>query len=730
MNPTRHLVACFALILALSGPSTSAQEVKTLKGRLLTVEKNLEKQPLKGVVITVLETENNNRTNDLGVFNIKLIPPLLAGQSVTVAVAKKDHVIVNPDLFGKLRLPREAELVEIWVVPKGSKFILADQHLERFLERVSSEAATRSQGPGRAPEPDLAAEVRRLAREAGFTERETLERFQVWAKQAKEHKTDFRKLGLAAFWERNYDLARENFREAARRNEKEAARDWESAGEAALAGMKAADAIEDYGRALKLLDPSRDRQRWLVVRLKRVAALAEFGEYGDPVNSIRALKEAVAVCREDLVSLDRKIESIVWATAQNNLGYALGVLGRREMGAEGVKHLREAVQAYRRALEVRSRKDLPQDWGNTQNSLSIALSALGQREGGAEGIKLLREAIEACRNALEVRSKKELPQSWANTQINLSLPLRALGQREGGAEGVKLLREAAQASRLALEVFTRKDQPQDWARTQVSLGITLSELGQREGGAEGVKLLREAAQAYRLALEVVTRKDHPQDWVQIHTTLADTLSTLADKTSGSERRELLALTASSYQAALTGFTRETHPDAHRSVYRRLGSVEIDLALEVGQWEKATELAGSLVKIAPDVASQVRLTATLLAAGRFEDGLKRFNELGKNRQLRDKPDAATELLMVRLLCQVALGKRSEAAQTVKQLHEHLGRQPQKGHTAGPWLGLIHFLQQTKQKRLVEHRAGLLKCLNALHRESREGVLRTLNSLHFE
>ena len=64
---------------------------------------------------------------------------------------------------------------------------------------------------------------------------------------------------------------------------------------------------------------------------------------------------------------------------QNNLGIALGNLGKRSGGEEGRKLLEEAVGAYKSALEVKTKADLPQDWAMTQNNLDTALKELAKR---------------------------------------------------------------------------------------------------------------------------------------------------------------------------------------------------------------------------------------------------------------------------------------------------------------------------------------------------------------
>jgi tetratricopeptide (TPR) repeat protein len=387
MRPTFRIAACLLSMAALDLPPASPAPRRELKGRLVTLGKD-DRDPiaLKRVIVTVWETEDNGITDGNGIFTIKLSRELKAGQTVTLLhdkkdANKKDFVVIHPDFYGRVRVPAAGEVVEVWAVEQGSRFILQDRRLERFVERVADEAATRAKQPGTPPGMDWNAEVARLAREGGFREEEVLGRIREWAKKAREDGTDYRRMGLAALAERSFGLARENFREAARRNKREAARDLVSAGEAAYAGGEYARAVGDYSEAAGLLDPMRDGQFLWEVRFKRANAQAVFGESGDPEKAVPSLREAIGTYRKLLSTLNEKTEKKYWAATQNNLGNALRALGERSGGAEGIKHLQDAVAASRQALQVHTRDHFPQDWARTQSNLG----GCAGRAGGAFG---------------------------------------------------------------------------------------------------------------------------------------------------------------------------------------------------------------------------------------------------------------------------------------------------------------------------------------------------------
>src|SRR5258708_5613357 len=70
------------------------------------------------------------------------------------------------------------------------------------------------------------------------------------------------------------------------------------------------------------------------------------------------LTEAADAYRENT----RARAPIEWARNQNNLGFALGVLGERE---SGTARLEEAIAAFRDALQERTRERVPLQWATS-----------------------------------------------------------------------------------------------------------------------------------------------------------------------------------------------------------------------------------------------------------------------------------------------------------------------------------------------------------------------------
>lgn len=865
--------------LANTNRNTSGQKVKALKGRLVELgEHDRDKISMVGTEICVPETNDGAKTGELGLFEITFSTELIAGQTITVLLRNRpEYVIINPDLFGKLRLPsNEMELVEIWAVSRRSQYILTDRGLEKIVERMKDGIARNVRQPGEAPGADRAAILEDLARTTGFTVPELLDRIRDWAKKAKADKRDPYELGLAAFAEQNYELARKYFLEDADLKTRGAARSLESAGESAYAEQKYEEAIQDYAKALVLLDPKRDQERVVDIRFKQANARLEFGALTNPATGKQSLREAIDVYRDlfahiaggdpifraavqnslgnalhtlaedtegpegaealtealklfeqalhvlprerfprewsatqsnrgaalltqamrtegeagvkllgqaanafhqalevrtrehsarewagtqmnlglvfslqgqrtpgkegvDLLNRavdtfrqalqvqDREHSPRDWAMAQNGLGSALEILGERTEGKKRIDHLAEAAKAFQQALLVDTFEHAQQSWARAQNNLGIVLARQGDYTGGDEGNKLLAEAAVAFRQVLRVQTRGHLPQQWAMTQTNLGNVLELQASRTRGKEKLNLLSQAADACRQALQVQTRKQFPIDWANSQNSLGVILSSQGEHTAGAEGVKLLVAAAQAFRLSLEVRTREQFPRQWSEIQDNLGRVLCKLSRRSRGDERKFYLSNAINAYEQALTVFTPKADGQSFDLISFRLCRAQIDLALENGAWDQAAN-AAVLTPSVPGlaVARDARMVTVELVSGEFTDRLEEVDILAAN-DLKNIPDIAAELTVVRLVCQIALGQNGKAGDEVKSLSATIAKEPPDYHPDGPWLGLQNYIRQTKQEHLAANRDWLLKMLDALLLEQRDDVVKALKNL---
>jgi tetratricopeptide (TPR) repeat protein len=410
-------------------------EERLLKGQVVLVKEHDETVAVEeGLEVTFKERGDKVRTKAQGLFRLFLPDVYKAGERITLLVDKSDWRIQYP-LEGEVRIPAdlEKELVEIRLLPVGSKKFWSADRIEKFIQDTAEQAKQQVRLEGSPKDIDFSRYIKDWAAKYGFNPQEAKAEIDKWIAEVQKNQDDLTKLGLAAFAEKKFGKAHDLFQEsgnakaerleAVRQQEQtlteETVRDFRLAGDAAYNGYDFAKALASYQRALSYV--SKEKQ------------------------------------------------PLLWAAAFHDVGRANNELGIRVEGQAAQQHLQEAVTAYRQALEVYTREQLPQDWATTQNNLGNALGDQGIRAGGEAGQRLLAEAVAAFQQALKVRTREQLPQDWAMTQNNLGTALSDQGIRTGGEAGQRLLGEAVAAFRHTLEVYTREQLPYYWARTQANL---------------------------------------------------------------------------------------------------------------------------------------------------------------------------------------------------------------------------------------------------------------------
>jgi len=295
-------------------------------------------------------------------------------------------------------------------------------------------------------------------------------------------------------------------------------------------------------------------------QMERASVLEDLGrEFGDNA----ALEQAIDLYEGTILALAPRTERPGdWATTQNNLGNALGVLGQRQ---RGTWMLERSIKAFGDALRERDRERVPLDWATTQNNLGNALGILAQRQSDTD---MLEKSIEALESALEVRTREQTPQDWATTQNNLGAALLTLGQRK---KDTKMLKRSVDAYKHVLQEWTRDRVPLDWATTLSNLGTALRVLGEHR---KGPRTLEQAVAAYRSALAERTRERVPQDWAMTQNNLGAALHKLGER---QEDAQILEEAVAAYENALKEWTRDRMPIAWAMTTANLGVTRRALA---------------------------------------------------------------------------------------------------------------------------------------------------------
>jgi tetratricopeptide (TPR) repeat protein len=426
------------------------------------------------------------------------------GDKVTLRVDKPAWRIHLP-VEGETRIPTDLrkEMVEVHLLPVGSKLFLSSNHLEKLFQDLS-EKSKQQLTPDNKP-VDFSRAIKDWAVKYGFSAQQAKEEIDKWIAEVKANEEDPFKLGLAAF-------AEKNFRKA-------------SAWFTASGEQKAQELAEARKKEETLTEET--------VRAFRRAGDAQMNSY--------MFEEALTAYARALRYVTKEHKPQLWAATLHDIGAAHWQRGTRVAGTAIHDHLTAAIQAYRQALEVYTRTDLPQDWAMTQNNLGIALWAQGQRTAGERGTQLLAEAVAAYRQALEVYTRTDLPQDWAATQNNLGIALWAQGQRTAGERGTQLLAEAVAAYRQALEVRTLETLLRPWAQTQKNLANALLLLQDWPNAAVSYTNVLRVDPDDREAYQAVSALYHDvlfqfpqafaldQQWLERHPDDLDALSNFAEK---------------------------------------------------------------------------------------------------------------------------------------------------------------------------------------------------------
>jgi tetratricopeptide (TPR) repeat protein len=562
------------VLLWILVPTPLWAQDRKLHGEVIHIGGNGEKLPEANVTVIIKQTGDRDTTDSRGRFEVFLHKAFKVGEKVTLDIEKPDWRIQYP-LDGETRLPDDLQktLVEVRLLPVGSKLFWTHDRIEKFIQDTAEQSKQQVKPEGKPEEIDFSRYIKDWAAKYGFNAQQAREEIDKWIADIEKNQNDLYKLGLAAFAKKNFDEASVLFNESAelkakkletvKQQEKtlteEVVRDFRLTGDAHYNNYTFDQALQAYQHALRYITKDQTPQLWAAIMLDIGKAHLQIGGQTAGLDIHTHLTAAVQAYNQALEVHTRETLPQQWAATQNNLGLAWGEQGIRTGGARGTQLLAEAVTAYRQALEVYAHEALPQDWATTQNNLGNALSDQGTRTGGARGMQLLAEAVTAYRQALEVYTRETLPQRWALTQNNLGIALKEQGIRTEGERGMQLLAEAVTTYRQALEVRTRETLPQDWAATQSNLGTALSDQGTRIGGEHGTQLLAEAVTAYRQALEVYTRETFPQRWALTQNNLGIALKEQGIRTEGERGMQLLAEAVTTYRQALEVYTRETLP---------------------------------------------------------------------------------------------------------------------------------------------------------------------------
>ncbi|MFO0991296.1 MAG: caspase family protein [Hyphomicrobiales bacterium] len=368
-------------------------------------------------------------------------------------------------------------------------------------------------------------------------------------------------------------------------------------------------AAEDYRSAFE------QAQKWddalaIGYKIGEGNALKSFGDYsGD--NAV--LAQAISALKEAADLAQRSSRSDDWALAQNDIGTAYYLLGRRD-GSD--QHLESAIAAYEAALTIRQRTANAENWATTTENLGVALVALSVHSGNRDDLQRAIAILQAARDA---RTRDADPMAWASVEGNLAAALLQLGVREAG---VTTLEQAVASLQAAIDTWPRERAPLQWASLQNNLGIALRSLGKRQPGTAAFE---QAVKAYEAAFGERTRERVPLLWAATQNNLGVALQNLGERQEGGEAyRKAIA----AHEAALSELTRERAPLDWATTQTNIGNA----LLALGEREDDTLIISrALAAYEAALLELTREHVPLLWASAQNSRASAFRALGRREQ---------------------------------------------------------------------------------------------------
>ena len=190
------------------------------KGKNFNPEKINVEIPIRNTVVVINETGDKDKTDNNGIFRIKLKQQYSHGERISVSIEKNDWAIHHP-LNGEFNVPNnlEKQLIKIQILPIGSRLFLSNDHLEKLIENLIKNTYKKKIVNEPIKKIDLLKEIQNWAEIYGFTIVEVKQKLNKWIEEIERKKEDGYKLGLASFVKKEYEKAGKLFNRTAKEKE-------------------------------------------------------------------------------------------------------------------------------------------------------------------------------------------------------------------------------------------------------------------------------------------------------------------------------------------------------------------------------------------------------------------------------------------------------------------------------------------------------------------------------
>jgi len=312
-----RVLLCLASLLGVWSPTPALAQQRLLRLEVWRLDKEGQKQPAQGASVSLLGYDNSTRVQAQGQAQVFLPRVLEPGDPLTLHVSLEGYQLFHPSQ-GRLVVPRhlETEVVEVVLLPLGSKRFLSDAAIEQLIEDASRRAKEQVRLEGKRDTIDLSRYLEEWAVEYGFGYEEVEAQVERWVAEVERQRDDGRKLALAAFYRRDFQKAARYASESmhlklrrlaqvrSRRNhlEGEAVTDLRLEAESHARSGDYARALAAAEEALRHVSREEDTGTWAALKLEQGRAWLELGvrakedaSWWHLENAVHALEQAMQV---------------------------------------------------------------------------------------------------------------------------------------------------------------------------------------------------------------------------------------------------------------------------------------------------------------------------------------------------------------------------------------------------------------------------------------------------
>lgn len=185
-----------------------------LRGQVFFIEGNDELSAASDVSVTLLQTDEEARTNSRGLFRL-LLPSTFQPEATVKVEIQKDGWVLYAPIDGAITIPAlDSDLVNIRLVKKGSLKLLSAERIEKLIQDMAGKSKEQVRPESKPQEIDFSRYIKEWAMRYGFSAQQAKDEIDKWVAEA-EQTDDPYQLGLAAYAKKNFGEAGKRFEESA-----------------------------------------------------------------------------------------------------------------------------------------------------------------------------------------------------------------------------------------------------------------------------------------------------------------------------------------------------------------------------------------------------------------------------------------------------------------------------------------------------------------------------------